>query len=230
MTWNIHGGVGPDRQYQLERIVELVRRHDPDVVALQEVETRGGHTDDLAFEVLTEALGSHSAEARTIEAPDGAYGHMLISRWPMSPPILHDLTVSRREARMAIETLIDTPCGPLHIAAVHLGLKLNERRKQAAILASIARTSEHTTTAMLGDFNDWSWHAVVRRTLAELLPSRTMLKTFPSFWPLFMLDRIYCRPEGALVRSWTDPEGRKISDHLPVIADIAMPSMIRHGE
>jgi endonuclease/exonuclease/phosphatase family metal-dependent hydrolase len=40
MTWNIHGGVGPDGHRDLGRVVELVRRHSPDVVALQEVDSR----------------------------------------------------------------------------------------------------------------------------------------------------------------------------------------------
>jgi endonuclease/exonuclease/phosphatase family metal-dependent hydrolase len=36
------------------------------------------------------------------------------------------------------------------------------------------------------------------------------------------LDRIYCRPAPALLRSWTDPLARRASDHLPVIAEIAI--------
>ena len=34
------------------------------------------------------------------------------------------------------------------------------------------------------------------------------------------LDRIYCRPVGALKRTWTDLQARGVSDHLPVVADI----------
>jgi endonuclease/exonuclease/phosphatase family metal-dependent hydrolase len=75
---------------------------------------------------------------------------------------------------------------------------------------------------MLGDFNDWPWRGVVRRTLADALPGRTRLKTYPSWLPMLMLDRIYCRPAEALLRSWTDHRGRRFSDHLPVIGDIAI--------
>ncbi len=38
MTWNIHGGMGPDGRHDLERILSLIRRADPDVLALQEIE------------------------------------------------------------------------------------------------------------------------------------------------------------------------------------------------
>jgi endonuclease/exonuclease/phosphatase family metal-dependent hydrolase len=39
---------------------------------------------------------------------------------------------------------------------------------------------------------------------------------------MIRLDRIYCRPGGALVASWTDRSARLASDHLPVLADIAV--------
>ena len=77
-----------------------------------------------------------------------------------------------------------------------------------------------TTTVMLGDFNDWFWAGSVRKVLARALPGRTRHRTFPSICPLLHLDRIYCRPREALVRGYTDPSARAISDHLPVIADV----------
>jgi endonuclease/exonuclease/phosphatase family metal-dependent hydrolase len=225
LTWNIHRGIGPDGRYDLGRVVELIRRHDPDIVALQEIDSRGrvhGAESPLAF--LTGALGRHVAEARTILAADGHYGHALISRWPLSSPLLHDISVSRREPRFAIEATAATAAGPIHLAAVHLGVWIGERKRQARRLAQIA-DSGAALSVMLGDFNDWPWRGVVRRTLAAALPGRTRHRTFPAWWPLLRLDRVYCRPPQALVRSWTDPAGRRASDHLPVIAEIRMPRL-----
>jgi endonuclease/exonuclease/phosphatase family metal-dependent hydrolase len=62
----------------------------------------------------------------------------------------------------------------------------------------------------------------VQRALGRSLPNRTHHKTFPAWWPVLALDRIYCRPGNLLVRSWTDPLARHASDHLPLIADIDM--------
>ena len=224
LTWNIHRGIDRRGRYDLRPIVELVRRHDPDIVALQEIDSRGhGEPDAAPLVVLTEALGSHVAEARTIVAPDGHYGHALISRWPLAPPVLHDLSVRRREPRFAIETTAETPAGHIHLAAVHLGLRIGERRRQAAMLAEIAAGSGEVSV-MLGDVNDWPWFGpwrdLVRRALAAALPGRTFHRTFPARWPLLMLDRIYCRPADALLRSWTDADARSLSDHLPVVAEI----------
>lgn len=218
MTWNIHGAIGPDRRFDLQRVIDLVRRHEPDIIALQEVDSR--RCDLSPFERLAEALGDHSAAARTVIAPGGEYGHMLISRWPMAEARLHDLSIWRYEPRMAIETVIDTPLGPLHLVAAHLGLSLWERYRQASILGALARSSGQPMTTMLGDFNDWIWNGPVRRGLMRALPSYSSHVTFPSWAPALKLDRIYCGGEARLLRSWTDKAARKASDHLPIIGEI----------
>jgi endonuclease/exonuclease/phosphatase family metal-dependent hydrolase len=69
-----------------------------------------------------------------------------------------------------------------------------------------------------GDFNDWMWPGSVQNVLARHLPGRTPYRTFPAAFPVLKLDRIYCRPAAALVRSWIDHAGRAVSDHLPIIA------------
>lgn len=220
LTWNIHGGIGPDGRRDLARVVALIQRHDPDIVALQEVDSRGRQnigTPLLSF--LTQALGSHAAEARTITAPDGHYGHVLISRWPLSRQTLHDVSVSGREPRFAIEAIAATAHGPLHLTAVHLGLTLVERRRQADMLARLVKSAAETFV-MLGDFNEWPWHDSVRRRLSSTLPGVTRLRSYHARFPLLRLDRVYCRPRIALLRSWTDPSGADASDHLPVFADI----------
>lgn len=221
LTWNIHGGRAPNGSYDLERVVALVRRHEPDIVALQEVDSRRSRSGEPAFDFLKQALGEHCVEARAISAPDGDYGHVVISRWPMTDTVLHDLSITGREPRRAIETIVATEQGPLHMVAVHLGLSFRERRKQAAKLAAIANSAPDPTL-LCGDFNDWIWRGDVATTLSRELPDRTWHRTFPSWLPAIRLDRIYCRPAGTLIRSWTDASARAASDHLPVVAEIAI--------
>ena len=59
LSWNIHGGVGPDRRYDLDRVVELAAAHDADVVALQEIDSRG-EREASPLRKLKEALGEHA--------------------------------------------------------------------------------------------------------------------------------------------------------------------------
>jgi endonuclease/exonuclease/phosphatase family metal-dependent hydrolase len=233
LTWNIHGAIGADRRHNLERVIALVRRHGPDIVALQEVDSRGRDPLNLPLAAFKAVLGSHAAEARTIVAEDGHYGHVLISRWPIESVQLHDISVGRREPRCAIEATMATACGRFRVVATHLGLGVGERRRQVARLLGLARTSASMGPAsdeaqpdglvMLGDFNDW--HGYIRRALMGDLPAWSVLKTFPARRPFLKLDRIFCRPAGALIQCWTDPEARRASDHLPVVADLKLAAL-----
>ena len=220
MTWNIHGGVCPAGRHDLQRAIDLIRRHDPDIVAIQEVEGRS-RPGSPPFAALRDALGGHAVEAPTLSASDGCYGHMLISRWPLEEAVLHDLSVPGREPRKAIAAKVQTPAGPLRLLAAHLGLGWRERRAQAAKLAALARATADPLLAM-GDFNDWEPHGPVDRAFLGTLPSRTRARTFPVGRPLFALDRIYARPRAALLRSWTDKAARLASDHLPMIVEVCL--------
>lgn len=216
-SWNIHAAIGPDGRRDLARIIALLGRHAPDIVAVQEVDARGVSPDPFAR--LREALGGHGAHAATIPGPDGAYGHALISRFPLLAQRVHDVSVPGREPRSLIEAVVQTPRGPLCLIAAHFGLRLAERRHQARLLAGRAREIEGPLV-ILGDFNDWSWRGPVGLALAPLMPVSTSLRTFPARWPLLALDRVFARPAGLLGRHWTDRAGALASDHLPLFAEL----------
>jgi endonuclease/exonuclease/phosphatase family metal-dependent hydrolase len=154
-----------------------------------------------------------------IVAPEGDYGHVLLTRWPITFSARHDLSVDRREPRAAIDAIIATPAGPLRAIAVHLGLSLRERHRQARQLASLAVTNA-LPLVMLGDFNDWFWHGSVQHALREVFPGRSRFRTFPAACPMLRLDRIYVRPQRMLTHMRIDRDARAASDHLPVIADL----------
>ncbi|MCT8267221.1 endonuclease/exonuclease/phosphatase family protein [Afifella sp. JA880] len=220
MTWNIHGGAPWGGRRNLDRVKEIVAAHDPDVVALQEVDSRRSAAEAIsAFDDLADGLGGYATHAKTIIAPDGEFGHMLISRFPLTGTRTHDISMEGRERRAVIDTLVDAPGGRLHVIAAHFGLGFAERRHQASFAAEITRP-EASATIMLGDFNEWQWRGAVRQVLLQALPERTPERTFPAHLPLLSLDRIYGRPAGLIAKSFVDPAGRRASDHLPLIADI----------
>jgi endonuclease/exonuclease/phosphatase family metal-dependent hydrolase len=218
MTWNIHGALGRNPRFDLDRVVAFVRGHAPDIVALQEVDSRHAGAAD-PFDALERALGTHGARAHAIETADGNYGQVLISKWPMSNTEVLDLSYRAREPRRAICTDIATPAGPLRVVATHLGLSFHERRSQAiAILKRLG--SVGSTTVALGDFNDWIWPGSVGNRLKSALPAFSNHRTFPARWPMFRLDRIYVSPGSAMLNSRIDRAACGISDHLPVITEI----------
>lgn len=218
MTWNVHRGIGPDGEYDFQRVVAVIERHGPDIIALQELDTRG--VEDLEkqpLSILSKAFGLHAVEARTIIAPDGHYGHALLSRWPIAADERLDLTVRSREPRCAIGGLVETPLGPVHVRAVHFGLDPFERREQVRrVFAARPATG---AAVLLGDFNDWLGIGFVRARLREAYGAPAARPTFPAGLPLLSLDRIYGRDPLRLAGVWTDAAARRASDHLPLIAE-----------
>jgi endonuclease/exonuclease/phosphatase family metal-dependent hydrolase len=221
LTWNIHGAFGRNPRFNLERVITLIRRWQPDLIALQEVDSRRKLPGGDPFHLLQDALGKHGVHARSIVTDDGHYGQMLISCCPIRHSDVLDISAPEREPRRAIRAEIDTPAGPVRVVATHLGLSIGERRGQARQLIELAGAPD-MTTIVLGDFNDWFWAGSVHSVLARELPGRSRFRTFPSFCPVLRLDRIFCRPAGALQQVFRDREARHISDHLPVIADVAL--------
>ncbi len=213
-------GVRP--RFDLARVVALIGSWSPDIMALQEVDSRRKLEDGRnPFTVLQQALGKHGINAQSIVTKDGEYGQMLISCCPLRASAVHDISFPEREPRRAITAEVEAPQGTAHIVATHLGLSIKERRGQARRLLALAGNGT-LPTVVLGDFNHWFWPESVRSLLAGELPGRTRYRTFPARAPLLRLDRIYCRPRGALIRSFIDPRARAISDHLPVIADVTV--------
>lgn len=221
MTWNVHRGIGPDGLYDFQRVVALIERHAPDVLALQELDTRGiQDLEKQPLSILSRAFGLHAVEARTIVAPDGHYGHALLSRWPILADERLDLTVWSREPRCAIGGVIETPLGRVHVRSVHFGLGPLERREQVRRLCAAPPPID--AAVLMGDFNDWLGVGSVRARLHASYGAPAARRTFPSGLPLFSLDRIYARAPLATRRAWTDPDARRASDHLPLIADLGL--------
>jgi endonuclease/exonuclease/phosphatase family metal-dependent hydrolase len=217
MTWNVHGTFNLNPNFDLHAVSAIIEKWSPDVVALQEVDSRGRSDDPFAR--LADVVGEHRAEARSIVTKDGDYGQVLLSKLPFAaPPVISDVSYQEREPRRAITVRILTPLGEVTVVATHLGLSIHERQAQARAIAQLV---DSPRTVVVGDFNDWLWVKSVRRALAGRCPVRTQLRTFPSRLPILRLDRIYVTEHGSILKAWTDKEARTFSDHLPVIADIA---------
>ena len=75
MTWNVHGIFHLNPGFDLHGVCSIIRHWSPDIVALQEVDSRG-RTDD-PFALLAKAVGDHSVDARSIVTEDGDYGQVL---------------------------------------------------------------------------------------------------------------------------------------------------------
>jgi endonuclease/exonuclease/phosphatase family metal-dependent hydrolase len=219
LTWNVHSCIGTDRRFDPERVKSIIKAIDPDIAALQEVDSRRDLRD--GFDLLGNTLGSHSAEVRTVRTPDRDYGHMLLSRWKIVSWTHHDLSYLRREPRSLIEARVETDAGVVSVLAAHLGLSPGERRRQAQTIADLAE-ADGLPTVIIGDFNEPTGRGAVGRILGGMFESVGRHATFPSRWPFLPLDRIWFESSLAVINTGVYREMPNASDHLPLWADLCL--------
>lgn len=225
LSWNVHGFVGRAGKPDPDAVMQAVRSLDADIVALQEIDERSRRPgDEATFVTLSEAFGPHSTEARTIRSPDGDYGHVLMSRWPMRDTRCIDLTFARREPRMALSARVDTPDGEIHVLSAHLGLSGRERLRQLATIVESLKDADADAAIVLGDFNEWRRKGPATRALCPPFQPASQQLSFPSRAPVFSLDRIWYRPPLEALRSRVALEYRHLSDHLAVLAELRFTS------
>jgi endonuclease/exonuclease/phosphatase family metal-dependent hydrolase len=230
LSYNIHKGIGGrDRQYRLERIIEVIENENPDIVCLQEVDrhvARSRHDDQPRK--LTEAL--HAAAhvfQLNVRLKSGGYGNLMLSRWPFRRHHQVSLRRRNRKPRGAQMAVVDTPEGPIHLVHWHLGLAERERHWQVrhVLEHGLFRESAHLPTMIVGDFNDWlntlangpfSAHGFMQVTAP-----RSRFRSFPAYWPVASLDKAFVRGPFAIrhARIVHSRLAHTASDHLPLVVD-----------
>ncbi|MEO8847440.1 MAG: endonuclease/exonuclease/phosphatase family protein [Casimicrobiaceae bacterium] len=223
-TWNIHAGVGRDRRYDPARIVSVLRELNADVVALQEVASLADHGDFLPL--LRAELGFTVIAGPTRPRRGDDYGNALLTRFPVASAVRHDLSVHVREPRGAIDVVLDVQGCPLRVLSTHLGLRPYERRHQVQQVLAALDDRNPAPVVVMGDLNEWFlWGRPLRQLHADF-HSRPAPATFPSRLPVFALDRIWIKPAQYLRRiaPHRSTRARVASDHLPLVADIAIAS------
>jgi endonuclease/exonuclease/phosphatase family metal-dependent hydrolase len=227
-TYNIHRCRGMDRRTAPQRIAEVLRDIDADVVALQEVIGAGPGGAGQAEEIGA-AVGMGWVMASVRQLRRHLFGNVVLSRYPIVNHSQYDLSWRTCEPRACQRADLDLGHGRrLHIYNVHLGTAVLERRYQAPRLASYVHDHRvHGPKVILGDFNEWM-RGLATRTLSGLFDSidiQAHLKrrrTYPGLFPLLHLDHIYYEGD-VLVRGVELPRNRKAliaSDHLPLVANL----------
>jgi endonuclease/exonuclease/phosphatase family metal-dependent hydrolase len=224
VTWNIHAAVGTDGRYAPERVVDVLKEIDPDIVALQEVASEQAHAGFLAD--LGRATGFHVVAGLLRQRRGSDFGNAVLSRFPVQSVERLDLTVDPYEPRGALDVCVDLGAPvPLRVMATHLGLRPGERREQVRrILAVVERDSPHPTLLM-GDLNEWYlWGRPLRWLHSHFREIPAAPPTFPARRPVFALDRIWVSPTGSVQRlaRHATTLSRVASDHLPLYADIVV--------
>lgn len=214
LSWNVHAWVGPDGRRDPARCFESLREIGADAVALQEVEGTDWqrHAESAGFECVTGPTR------------DLLFGNALLHRASLRGLQRVDLSVPGREPRGALDAILELPTGPLRVVVTHLGLRASERRRQAARLARhLEEDDEGWPLALLGDLNDWTPWGGQLAAIARAVGPLSRVRTFPSWRPVFPLDRAACRTPGwePRVSALRSDAVRRASDHLVLRLELA---------
>jgi endonuclease/exonuclease/phosphatase family metal-dependent hydrolase len=238
MSYNIAAGHG-----NIDGIVDVITLHDPDIVALQEVDVHWGDRSNWIDQAryLGEALGMHVyfGEIYTFDPVPGGpdeprqYGLAWLSKQPFVHRGNHPL--SRLSTQTEVPELIELPGFPevaidwhgrqIHFFNTHLDFRPDPaaRVRQVAAMMAIMEETE-APLFLIGDLN-------ARPGAPELAPLLAILRdawegqddpgyTFPSHAPDRRIDYIL-HSEHFRVRCII-VAGTEASDHLPIVADFEM--------
>ncbi len=222
-TYNVHACIGTDGRHDPDRVATVIGELNADIVALQEFTYPVSVALDTRSPVVLTTLDQYQcALGPTRQNVTQCFGNALFTRHPIVDVHRIDLSMERREPRGALAATVDVGGTPVHVLAVHLGLRIHERRFQMRQILTYLDSVRDTLFVVLGDFNDWLPGRTVVHLLDRRLGRPPRPASFPVFWPVVALDRIWVHPTRALRRVFTHatPASRIASDHYPVVADI----------
>src|ERR1700709_2757812 len=230
-SYNIHKCRGLDGRTRPDRILEVVKELDADLIALQEVDKRFGRKDGLLNpEAIRRETGMRLLVQSDLPQGHGWHGNALLVR---AEPLFYQrrrLRLPGFEPRGAIVAELNLGEGEFRVIAAHLGLLRRSRLDQASALLKAHREMSPMPTILMGDFNEWRNR---RRSSLSILESTfgggATPRSFPSRRPLFALDRILGWPYGFITNLavHTSPLARVASDHLPLTARVEIAAFKR---
>lgn len=233
LCYNIHHANPPSRAgvIDLEAIASVIKKEQPDLVALQEVDVfteRSGKALHQA-EKLAEMTGMKSYFAKAIDYNGGEYGVAILSKFPMASMKnipLPTAAGTNGEPRTLATALITLPGGnKIIFACTHL----DAQRQDTNRLLQINRITEvlkqeKLPVVIAGDFN-----SVPGTTVINILDSyftrscfTNCAFTIPQVNPARTIDFIAYTPGAFTVIEHHVPVEEYASDHLPVTAVLSI--------
>lgn len=233
MTYNIHHANPPSKEetgeIDIDAIVKVIRKENPDLVALQEVDVnteRSGKGNQA--EAIAEKLGMKAFFGRAIAHQGGYYGVAILSRYPLmetSVTPLPEDAAPASEDRVLATAKIRLPGGMvIRFGSTHLDVVSAENREQQVKAINAIAAKETTPFIVAGDFNALPGSGAI--TELDKRFTRTCLNDCEPTIPVDKPDRaidFIAFSKGApfrVVSQKVIPE-RYASDHLPVVATLS---------
>ncbi len=222
LAYNIRHGEGMDSVINLKRVAELITALDPDVVALQEIDSAverslGVHQAG----VLGELTGMRSVFGSFFDYQGGRYGMAVLSKDTILSFQNHRLP-DGLEPRTALALRLEVDGVEIVFVGIHLYATAEERLAQAERLVQIFE-GETAPVILAGDFNSQPESAVIALLSQHWdIPDKGDDRfTFRSDAPDREIDYVMYRPAARVevISHWVIDEP-VVSDHRPVVIDL----------
>lgn len=238
MSYNIYGAraTDPSNAADLDALAEVIKRQNPDFVALQEVDKYTNRTGKTVHQAkdLAEKLNMHWHFSRAIDRDGGEYGDAVLSKYPIEEALNFQLTPDPNlpgEDRSVCIIKVKVEGTELFVGSTHLDhLSQDLSRKYQANQLRTVINDLKGDVILGGDFNalpDSEVMAIVGSYMTFGCKSGCD-NTFPTSTPNRTIDYILYSPiENFAIRSYSavKPVDQKVngvdaSDHLPVVSTI----------
>lgn len=218
MSYNIKSGMGMDNVVDYDRTADVINASQPDVVALQEVDSATTRRKGcyVAGE-LARSTGMKATFGPAIDFQGGKYGIALLTR--ESPRKVRQYPLPGREER---RTLLVADMGGYAVATVHLSLTKEDRMESVGIIRKTF-ASFKKPCFLMGDFNETPDGPFIKEMCKyfDILSDTTSL-TFPADRPDRTIDYIMVlkgkRQVGTM--SFEVIAEPKASDHRPLCIEV----------
>jgi endonuclease/exonuclease/phosphatase family metal-dependent hydrolase len=226
LTYNIHHGENRKQVLDLQGIANVILATNPDLVALQEVDSATSRTRQSdQLKELASITGMYTYFVKAMDFDGGGYGTGILSRYPIDNGITLPLPSTKgNEPRAAGIVTIKLPGdSTFRFVTTHLdaGKHPADRVAQANALAEYFRET-NTPVIMAGDFNALPASKEIT-VLKQIFTDATsqMGPTFPSDSPRIKLDYIMVSPKHRwIVTGARIIEETVASDHRPVLCEL----------
>lgn len=230
MTYNIHVGIGMDKKLDLKRIADVIKKENPDLVGLQEVD-RGVQRTQRIDEIVELAKLTRMDYAFAFNLPyqGGQYGVAILSRFPIRATehrLYKNLREAERRGFIRAELKIDGQV--IHFATTHLDYqhddgRLFEAQQMLAFLSNVKGP-----LIVVGDFNDLPSGQTSRLIASDFVDAWAAARpgdegfSYPADKPAKRIDYIFTRRTDGIrtKRAWVVET--LASDHIPVVADLEL--------
>jgi len=242
-SYNMRKAIGTDRKRSPDRVLQVLKEIDADVVALQEADRRFGTRASAVPHELIDGHGmyrpvefgvSHSRLAHAIPFGErmetrlglatrnlGWHGNAILIKQRIELTGCEAVHLPTLEPRGAVIAELHVDGRDFRIVGMHLDLSgILRRRQLRSILDHIRQRHRTMPTILMGDTNEWRTGTAAFRDLDHLYKFAVTGPSFHSRRPVAALDKI------AVDRSLhIDAAGvhcsataKRASDHLPVWA------------